>query len=154
MKNALFWVFVVNFSVFFGQKTTFPKTSRTVLVLFIVTFILSNKARVSLALVRCWRHSFLLIHTGTQKWSVWNSKKKHCFRLAFVGFGNVSLVDSVGVSVQLHDKRAKQGSQSVPNFIFSHKWWYFFKYGARTLVPWLFGIIFMYRLLKMWSLVS
>lgn len=39
--------------------------------------------------------------------------------MSAIGFWNFSPVSSVGVSVQLHDKRAKQGSVSVPKFIFS-----------------------------------
>lgn len=44
------------------------------------------------------------------------------------------------MSVQLHDKRAERGSQSVPDFIFSQKRWYFFKWGASTLMSWHLGL--------------
>lgn len=45
--------------------------------------------------------------------------------MSAIGFGDFSPVSSVGVSV--HDKRAKQGSESVPKFYFLTNDKYFFK---------------------------
>lgn len=88
------------------------KEHRVPLLLFNVTLIRSNKA--------CWLHFFFFsevltqlsqVHVGykNNQYEIGMWEKKHCFRLAHsdrtflemstVGFSNVSLVNSVGVSV-------------------------------------------------------